>query len=230
MRPSIKEEILAHYLDADELVTRVRDPQSRWTGGNQLLDTAVFYVCLYLTKQLTLEDIARFSRAIEACYVLGHPGLLNRNPMRPDQNGWDDYHIAAASLFLNTAHAGDILAFGQNNHWFFNNEHPGKLSFSSFLGRYPGFIGYLKLCANQSPGPLQAFLLGASILLNARKADADQKIMTWLRVLVAKEVMQANCYEPIQIWEASLAKQYGSMKNVFRASYPKDHPMAEFDV
>lgn len=225
-----KDEILEHYIDSDFLITSDRDPQGVWSGGNQLLTTACYYILLCLMDGIELDDITLFCKAFQKCEVRTYTGLLNRNPDRPDLESWDDYHIATASYFLKTMDADCIYRYGSNNNWCFDNTNPGKFSFSNWHGRYPGQIGYYALCADKSPGFIQASLLTGNILANAYSTSADAKIKGWLRYLVVSESNHPSYKKVCAIWEKKFKEQFGTLGRMFAAyGYKPNHPFTQID-
>jgi len=230
-----KAEVLEHYTDSDGLVTKDRDPRGVRTGGNQLILTSLFYYLLWRAGACKPEDVTRFNWIVNSCWAFGMPGLLDRNPGRPDFEAIDDYRaVLFASHFLNTVHAGQIVSYGEDHWWIFNNVKPGLITAVKWgdacFYRYPGFPGYARLCACRPAGPLQAFMLGCSISSNAYGMDADQKILTWMAVQVARERALMNCMDAVELWERKLSATYGSIAKVFATSYGADHPVARFSL
>jgi hypothetical protein len=217
---SFREETQADFMDMHHLVTKDFRPTTKWTFGNSLLITSAYYLGLYLRGEATPADVALFSQTVDACWSV--PGCLNRNPGRFDERqSQDDYYgVTAASYFFNTPHAKLIEQYGEKNFWCYDNKRPNKLYWDSWDRlhyRFPGLVGHYKLCARQSPGPLQALLIPAAIFSAAVSdpRNLDARIKTWFMVEVARAQKQLNCLEAIECWDASLKKNYGSMGKVF---------------
>src|SRR6267154_669901 len=112
-----KEQILNYYLDGDGQVTVDKNP-TKWSTGNGLLHTGLFYMILAINQILDDADKLRFRKAVDDCWVRaksGHviPGLLNRNPGRPDLEGQDDYvGVCGGSYCVRDDSASNIVIYG----------------------------------------------------------------------------------------------------------------------
>lgn len=222
---TFKDEILSHYIDEECLVTVDRDPSGRWSTGNGLLYTGLFYSILAVTDNLSIEDVRRFARAVEPCWVYAYKGLLERNDGRPDQQAHDDYiGVVVASYLLNTYHARAVHDFGKAHCWVFDNVHPTKFSLNCWHGRFPGLVGLYRVCAKQDPGFVQEVGLATSIYANALsgKEKFGGKILTWLKVQALKH-QATSCMDAVEYWERKLVKDYGSFANVLAGYFGPDH-------
>lgn len=242
---NVREKILTNYLDEHDRVTLVRNPKSKWTSGNHTVLDGIFYTYLALTDQLHWSDARRFKGVMHALWVEKDgkllEGLLERDDKRDEFEGHDNYRAAAcASFFVEryddegvTTAAQKIEKYGRQNNWIFNNIRPGKITQNKFMdawfGRFPGFVGHLRLCAGKSPGPIQALCLASGIYAGAMapRNESTTKILTWFEVEVARHRKQANCDDAIKAWDKQLVKQFGTLGGMFAAHVGEDHPFAE---
>jgi hypothetical protein len=225
---TFKDEIKAHFMDEEGLVTKVRNP-GHWSTGNGLLFTGLFYSLLGVRGELEPSDKDHFEKAVEACFVNRVTPVLNRNKGRPDFEGWDDYNgVVAAAFFVGSDIAKDILNYGEANCFNFNNEQPKKFTLRSWFGRLPGFPGHLRLCGKSSPGNLQTLCLLHEFQKGC-KNESDPDANTWLRVEVARRA-SSRFNESIAAWDKSLKKVYGSLGRMFEPSFGSDHPFVIYNL
>lgn len=228
---NFKGEVLNHYMDREGLVTIDRNP-TPWSTGNGLMHTGVFYTILFLRGEIDESDLKRFTSAVDGCWEgpLEAPiaGLLERNNNREDLQAHDDYHVMTASFLLGTYHARMVERYGSSHFWSFNNVTPGKFTLQTWHGRFPGHVGYLRLCADKKPGLFQNFLLDQSIGFNVYSKDATSKILCWLKIQVAK--IKGYCKDSIEFWEEKLVDQFGSMEMVFAQYFGHNHPFARCGI
>jgi hypothetical protein len=236
-----KEEILKHYLDVDKLVTIDRDP-GKWSSGNSLLFTGLFYTILHKLREATPEDVERFSEAVGLCWEGSKeqaiPGLLERNDGREDREAHDDYvGVVAASFHLGTRHAGDIYAYGKAHFWSFDNVHPGVFSFQNwarnFHGRFPGLVGFYHAGVRQHPGFINNIQLASKILANAYsdKTDIDGKLMTWLMISVLEQTDYcALVGDAMDVWNKQFRKNYGTLGKMLAPYFGASHPFSRVEL
>lgn len=222
---SFKSEVLQHYLDVDGLVALDREP-TRWSTGNGLLYTGLFYTLLALNGELDEEDRARFAKAVARCEV--EPGLYNRNPGRPDWEAHDDYvGVAAASYFLKAPFAGDIVDYGEINEWCFDNTKPGELSLKAYHGRFPGRIGFYYMATGSKPGFFRRVAFSSAVKNDTTETrrDAGEVILRWLQVQVAKDL--GVCPIACEDWEQSFKIAWGDEATLFRVALnAPEHPFS----
>jgi hypothetical protein len=230
---SFKEEVLNSYLDEEGLVSIDKNP-SKWSTGNGLLYTGIFYSLLALDNKLTAEDIARFAVAVNRCwldrYGFTYEGLLERNDKREDLEAHDDYiGICAASYLLKTDHAKKIVEYGKQNFWSYNNVEPGRFVLRTWHGRFFGLIGFYKMAANEDPGWLQRKLLKYSITGAAAKNDnSGELILMWLKTLVARQYSDEYKME-VGFWKSAITARFGSLTNLFSKYFGSNHPFSKYE-
>lgn len=189
------------YLQPDGLVSPSRYPGKDSTG-NGLLYLSLYQVLRYRKLEMIMGDVDYSAfNAIAACQI--EPGLFKRSPTKADQEGVDDYiGIAAYSRYARGPFARNILNYGQSHAWIFNNEVPGKFSWSSWFGRMPQVIAHFYYCAGLDPGFFRslywkvAMATGRGVILNFLMLDANGKDTSHLPM---KESLAAELgeYHPI---------------------------------
>lgn len=213
-------------MDEDGLVTIDRDP-GRWSTGNGLLYTGIFYTLLFLRGEALPEDVVRFSKTVYNCWQV--PGVLNRNPGRPDLESHDDYiGVMAASYHLNTPHAKIICGYGEKHWWSFNNVDPCKWALQTYHGRFPGLVGYYRMAARKPPGMLQSLMLNAKITASACPSEnASGKILTWLMTTVLEAENKPYFGDSIELWKARMKHDYKTLNGLFSTYFKPSHPFSQ---
>lgn len=223
-----KKEVTEHYMDIDGLVTTDKDPTTRWTGGNQLLATGIYYLLLVQNAAITIQDKANFSLAIKKCYVGPDVPVLNRNPGRHDDEAVDDYYgVCAAARYLGSPISKEIKDYGSENSYFFNNINPTNHDLHHWFGRFPGFPGFLSLCAGEEASWFQRLLL-QMVIRSGCSGDSGDDIKKWLQVQVA--TLNAKTYiNQIEVWSESFRNTYSSLGMLFM-SYGGSHPFVKYNL
>lgn len=115
-------------------------PGSIRTSGNQIMYTSEYYILLKQNGQLSAEDVFTYFVLMEAC--IDEHGFLNRFPLGQGggQTGPDDYYgLLSAYKTIGLTSTARTLLWAMITHFgFMNNDKPGTLTASSFLGRQPG--------------------------------------------------------------------------------------------
>lgn len=221
-----KETIYKHYTDLDGLVTSDKDPQ-KWSTGNGLLYTGIFYTILALNDELTDDDRQKFEAAVSKCEVM--PGLYNRNPLRPDLEAQDDYiGIACASYFTRSKFALDILNYGKKTGWHYDNTNPKNDALSVWHDRFFGLVAFYYMAARQ-PVPFfrkLGFNSNLRRMIDAPLTQVNAKILTWLMISVAKR--QNVCPQACELFEDHINNKYGNIQVLFKMYFPIDHPFCLF--
>lgn len=223
---SFKEAIYSDYTDMDGLICTVKNPQ-KWSSGNSLLYTGIFVTLLFLRKELEQLDCDRFYTAVSACEAA--PGLYNRNPNRPDFESHDDYiGIAAGAFFTKTRFARDILSYGQDHRYHYDNVNPNDPSLSSWHGRFPGRKAFYYMAAERNPYFWYNFGFNSAIrgAIDLQKENSSDKILAWLQI----EVARAQNLFPVLcgLWDEHIKYTYGHISNLFEVYFPKDHPFITY--
>ena len=222
-----RQEVLDHYMEADDLfVSPVRSP-GHWSTGNGLLYSSFFYSILLLNGCLTEEDRVRFITMVDRCWAV--PGLLNRGKNRPDENAQDDYHIATASYLVQTDHAKAIYAYGRDNKFSYDNQNPNKFKWSKWHGRFPGRPGYYALCAGEEPGCVQDKLIKIDIASGPSK-DAGALMQQWLRNQIYRRF--SPYAQQVIDWEARFMSKYMSLSTAIKGEMGNnpEHPFVKYNI
>lgn len=218
-----KEEVLGHFIDTEGLVTVDRDP-GKWSTGNGILFTSLFYSILFVNNAVTPEDFIRFSKAITRCWVGKNIGLLERNDGREDLQAHDDYHVASASYLLKTYHSEAIWNWGKDHCWSFNNQNPQKWSFKTWHARFLGHVPYLYAASYKKLSFMQTLALKFVLKLTSWES-ADDVMKTWLKVQVLKNI--EGFEKSTQSWENILQQRYGSFGKVLEKYFGTNHPFSQ---
>jgi hypothetical protein len=231
---SFRDEVKAHFMDEDGLVTVDRDPKGKWSTGNGLFNLGLFYTALHMMRQAEIPDVINFIATVHNCWHdKNQPGLLDRNPGRPDREAADDYDgVCATSFHFNTHQAKAVLEYGRRNWWFYNNENPGKKEFWSLHARFPGRVAFYKACVpSERTNVFDNLGLAAAITANALSPrDAvDAKLRTWLWITVV-EGRCALVDDSIRLWKARAKRDYGNLGRLCAPSFGELHPFARLQI
>lgn len=231
-----KNEILSHYVDEEYQVTIDRNP-TKWSSGNGLLHTGIFYTILGINNLLDYNDRRRFQRAVDLCWVRDRDsqpiyGLLNRNFGREDKQAHDDYiGVVAGGVFTGTDVCRFIYEYGNRNLYSYDNTHPynknifSKDFWTSFQGRFPGLIGFYKISADKYIG----FFDSKSIELKFKFQNIDDASGTIMAWLTAKAIKQktSRFNQVIDSWEKRVSDKYGILGNLFRPYFGDRHVFSQ---
>ena len=224
---SFKQEVLAHYMDQDHLVTVDRDP-GKWSTGNGLLHTGIFYLILGINNAAEYSDRGQFASIVRACWSHGISGLLDRNPGRPDKESQDDYiGIMAAAYLLSSPVAVEILNYGKRNFFSYDNTNPNRFVLSACHLRFPGLIGFYRLCCRQDPGWLQREALFFK-LCQSIPDNTQTNILGWIMNQVIKW-QSSYLYEEAVDWEKRLFQKYKTLGNLFSGYFGPNHPFSKIN-
>lgn len=224
------------YRDMDGLVAPKRTfPGQRNASGNGILYTAEYFLLLDLRGELLHpKDPADFMAVLLSCQ--NEPGLFNRSPVHPDQEAPDDYlGLVLASEVLRLPYAMDIWAYGDRNHFVYNNVRPGKFTWTAWFGRMPQVVAHFQWCAGFTPALWRRlWWCGAVATAGFRgKGGEDAWILSWLltRIIEREHVGDSLERMAIKIWRWRLKRAYpGGMKGVFSRYFGPEHPIAKYWV
>lgn len=156
-------------------------------------------------------------------------GNITRWPGNTAQEGPDDYiGLCAASRCWGTNHASLIYAYGRKHFWNYNTENPGKFTFTSWLGRQPGLIGFIKYCAGRVMSPLEFLALHVGILISAfgKKEETSDKLLALTMLEVLKDHWIFRPINTFYLWR--IRQVYGSVNNLVRAYFGPAHPFSKW--
>lgn len=224
----LRDEFLS-YLDVHGLVgSKPNQPQSYWTGGNQLLETYTGLVLMHLAGECEIDDLRRIIATTRACEVKF--GLYDKNPRVEGRRRVDDIThddiigVSMGSSILGLPFAQEIVFFGESNGWVFNNN---QVIFTS--NAKPWHRSAYLIAAGKRPDLWSYVTLLAMCVLNALTAydDASGKRLVWL-ILEAtsrKDYMLEIIY---RFWKWRVRSVYGSLKRIFIKYHGEDHPYAKY--
>lgn len=222
---SFKDEILEHYTDQEFQITIDRNP-TRWSSGNGILFSSIFYTVLHLNNLISEDDKVRFSRMVDLCWVDPYIGILERNDQRKDKEAHDDYHVATASYLLRTYHAEAIYNYGDMHNWSFNNENPGKWTFSTWHGRFPGTVGYYSIAARKEPGWLDLWMLKKT-MRSSLPERSDGMFMRWLKAQVMLKSDKEDIRSAGNDFIGKAKGKWGSLGKILEPYFGSDHPFSK---
>ena len=131
---------------------------------------------------------------------------------------------AGSKVFLDLGFVNDIYQYGDKHFFVYDNEDPGTCSMKRCHGRFPGLIGFYRLCNNMAPGNIQTLLLEIKI----KRGVGDYvsgTILEWLMVQVMKR-QSSRFNEAIEKWEKSLSAKYSSLGELFSKYFGLEHPFS----
>lgn len=224
---------LKAYIDADGLIGQhphvPGQPLSRWTGGNQLLETWTALVLLKNANLIQAQDIADVVYATAACDPDGD-GIPDKNPPKPDgTRRMDDIThdcllgVAMGSSILGCDFEKDIVRFGRKSGWRLSNN---KKWYYTAAAKPWHRAAYL-LAADEKTDDWSLAALVLSIIANAffRMEDASGKRLTWL-ILEAVGSKHWSLMLAKNIWHWRIKKSYGSIRRIFIKYHGEKHPFS----
>jgi hypothetical protein len=187
------------YRCLDNLVHNRICAGERNPSGNGLLTTSIYYILRVIRSEFTEVDALEMLPVFTACRAFGIPGLFNRAPTHPDQEGPDDYvGLGACSSFTGfRGIAQDILTCGRDRPFalgflklYFNfcNLTPQiVLHRDSWLGRQGQLVAHFRFAAGETPSWWQKLWWAAAVATSAfaHKEDQDAWMLSWLLCVAA---------------------------------------------
>jgi hypothetical protein len=130
----------------------------------------------------------RARKAIELLRVKGWPGLFHRHGGTADKmrEAQDNYvAICYFSVRYKLPYAREIVDHGEKTGWNYNNLNPSQLLVQT--QRQPGETAFYKLCAEETPAPLDYLHLCIGVCINAAFAKRNDNppsvtLLAWLRL------------------------------------------------
>jgi hypothetical protein len=202
-------------------------------GGNGLRYTAEYYLTLRARGELYDQDEMRFEDTVEACFVPGHQGLLQRHPVfwRGHQEGPDDYvAVCHASQKLSPFIARTILEYGRRHHWVFNNARHGRFSLKAWLGRQGQLVAHMYFCAGEDPPWYLKAWWAAAVLWSCRapKTDQDAWVLSWHLVNAAAGRARLCDWAGRRWYRALRGSQPATLSGILRSYFAPGHPLAAY--
>lgn len=129
------------------------------TTDNDQLWTVWYYLARLKQGYFTSTQWHEWQKSLGISRV--KDGLYHRAPDRHSQNSWDNYLAISTMSNLSdpdATSAREIDHYGNSHNvyglkYYYNNVRPEQWdSFSPWLGRNPGFVAHLQMCAKIRPG------------------------------------------------------------------------------
>lgn len=234
-------EAIKHYYDLDGLVG---DPRyigldavasSRWSGGNQLLETFTDLVIQKKLGCLTQDDLYRVSNAVTMCQPNGQKGIYDKNPPHPEKGrrldyiSWDDiWGVALGSKILGLPFAREILEFMRSHDNLMLNV---PLKWWELHKQVAFRAGPRSRAVYQAAGDGELYSCTLSWIIKANisseKEECSGRRLVWL-LTEALQGMDRDLDETIYDWRAHIKNMYGGIKGVFAIYHGENHPFAKF--
>jgi len=248
---------LQPYTDSNGLVQPYINPPID-SSNNGILYTSEMIIALLDNNVLNIDEINTLNVVYKSCEVI--PGLMEHNPDKSGgQDSPDDYWgCGVASAFLNNNLAANILSYGNNKskshsqlsgsfwsklgyhilrfyYWngipqVYNNEDPGKFTWSAWLGRFPHLTAHLKWAADLSPNLVERLWWAASLIISslASSSNAGAWALCWLQVRLWE--LKGNGpleWLAVKIWRWRFSKVFGNPGNMLGQYFQNpNHPLA----
>lgn len=225
------------WFDEDGLLGTSRNP-TRWSGGNQLLDTAQYYVVLGLCESLTLQDKKNWIQAVRRCELA--PGVYQKNPGRPDEITHDDIiGVVCGSLAFKSPFVrfpDEIYERMRSSGGVLSNQPGGKFYFNALVRPWDRIFYRLAQwrCPFVSFTPLFALYVVLHAFLGT-KNESGRKIM-WLRLsaFLLRPPMSRFGIPPLgytlvkvaaAVWLWRMRSVWGSISQVYAKYYSEYYPV-----
>jgi hypothetical protein len=236
---SVKDDLVA-YTDRLGFISGEKNPGA--PSGNALLFTAE--AMLVLRQQGCLAQFDRdlfLIQVSEACEII--TGLYKRPPpYSQDQESQDDYiGLAAASYFLGTSHARDMLEYGREHvyRWRFlrlpyqyDKAHVEESRvFDAWLGRFVTAMIHIQWAAGERPALWRRLWWACSVAFSGSKDDQDPWLLNWLMIHTMDGRSRIGVVAA-SIWRWRLRRAFpDGIRQVF-ARYFNDpgHPLAKYAI
>jgi hypothetical protein len=206
-------------------VSNQKNPGPR-SCDNLLLFTGTY---IQLLDTITPNDAYLFSKFVRSCEVV--PGLFNRYPGFHGQESWDDLiGVVAGSHRLGLQYGSEVLYYGEDHDWNWNNVQPGVINTESMLGRFPQFVAMLRVAGRETPSYAEQILFAACCIRAAfdPPGDTSGRCLQFLmnRVVFGKCMLMDLS---IFFWRWKMKRVYpGGMRDVYKIYFGPEHPFAVY--
>ena len=198
----LKRQVYENWMDAAGLV--MLEPRSVRgnaypSSGNGIFFLSLFLMLLHKLNAVESRDREHYVSTINNCQRVfcGNPclGLFNRYPMggltdaNLDDEAHDDYQgIVCVSKLLNTVHASNVLEWGRDHSWCYNNVEPGTWNFR--LVHRPESFSFYQIVQGETPLPWHWLWLHGNITstLFLKRGTTSPKLVTLFRLEGMSEV------------------------------------------
>lgn len=244
------------YIDADGLVSPTPTFEGqRYASGNGVLYTSEYMLKLAfqpiseetlhnalempIMGDLTYGDAKVYTDTIRRCMDV--PGLLNRAPGHPDQEGPDDYVGLGAGLAVcGTTEARniakDVLAYGRKHLGYFKNSpRLPRFSLKPLIWRQVQLITHFKYAAGEVPNAFLRIIWSVVVALGGKNKpahDSDSFILTDLLIMTRLlSAIPLSWYEKkaIELFNKRVVEVHGDKGlNGAYAAHFGEHPLSRY--
>lgn len=182
-------------------------PSKLRTAGN---DNGILFLAYALTlcdHHHLLDDLDRAHVDFALSQIEKEPGLFERHPNAPLKDrveGLDNYvGVVATSYLFQLKYHGNVLSYGQNHGFNYNDKYPGKWTLRT--QRQPSDACFYKFASGVTPTPLEFLWLIGGIILQSffNVSHTSEHLMTWLRIRTIEHSFKYNLFND-------------TMKNLFK--------------
>ncbi len=241
-------ERFAGFVDSDGLVTPTQHSGLTPNGsGNGVLYTSLAMIALVERILASEYDATHYRILMSQC--VKEPGLLTRGPHQPDQQAFDDYmgYAAAMCRIDSSSAAKRIVRYGENNYfrpfwplklsYYYNNiDAPsshfpdGRLNSNAWLGRYPAFRGFMKVCAGLPVSFLEQCGMAVALWSSARApiTNQDAWLMGWLIFSTRSASVNPVLSLARRVWASKFQQVHGgSVRSIMSRIFCAEHPVLQ---
>jgi len=182
------------------------------SSDNGALFTTEYYLILQRLNLLSSEDKDRYHALMSQCLTLG--GLPLRKPGDNSLDGPDNMiALAVGSKAFSCDFAERIIKYGKTTfpHYVYNQPNPGKFTFSAWLGRQVGLIGFVKMCAGQKANIIERLALYVGFYITSRlpKESTSDKLLAHIMIEQLPNTIGARFVK--RQWNSYIKKMYGGV-------------------
>ena len=200
-------------------------------NDNGILFLGIFVMLMHDRNLLTELDITRSFNAIKGIEI--YPGLFARTHLNDKMDSHDNsVGVCALSVIFNFAFARQLVEYGTQTGFCYNNLHPGD--FEARAARQGGDIAFYKICAGYTPTIWETVWLCVGILIAAFSGWSSTVNLAWLRLRsmdISIETKPATAITKTALFITNLVynvciwKRFGGIKGSFKQYFKAEHPI-----
>lgn len=195
------------------------------TTDNGALFTTEYYLILKRMNFLLSSDLDNYKQIMEDC--MQSDGMSQRKPGDNSQDSPDNMiALAVGSKAFGTNFAQRMLAYGRTTFpkYVYNQPNPGKFTWSAWMGRMPGLIGFMKICAGEKANPLELLCLYAGVIITMLQphSNTSDKLLTQIML----EQMPDSLIK--RLWNKYIKNAYGGINGVCQIYFPTNSPFRAY--
>lgn len=207
--------------------------QNGLLSDNGQLFTAHALVLLAKKDQQGTIDLYQDRWNMQMLQTEIEPGLYKRSPEHDSDQSVDNLiGIAAASYWLKTDHARLILSYGRQHNFVWNtysNPEQHAMDMDLWLGRQPGTIAFLEMCAGETPNYYGRLALLAGAFLTGFENDqaTSNRLLQWLMLQCLDENPVSKLTEFLMLRDITkFSNQHGTgIGAIARTYFGVGHPI-----